>query len=259
MRFIDQFSVLLLDMNGTFMFGEDRFGPGEDFDRTYRALGGRRLAADQVTRTIRSCCAGLLRDYEDATKQDDFPSLAEALREYGRAADEDIALLARVFSTHELGQVPAPHAAFLRRVSNTHRLGVVSNICASPAFCATAFAAAGIESLFACAVFSSAGRSIKPSPVMFRRALAMFPEGERVAFAGDSLERDIHPARALGMGTVWIAPPASSALEADRVVGSLLELERVTASQPVVHVGRRTETGEAPRRQGATTEQTGSM
>ena len=44
-RFIDQFSVLLLDMNGTFMFGEDRFGEGEDFYRTYRALGGRRLVS----------------------------------------------------------------------------------------------------------------------------------------------------------------------------------------------------------------------
>ena len=29
--------------------------------------------------------------------------------------------------------------------------------------------------------------------------------------------------------------------------------------QPVVHVWRRTETGEAPRRQGATTENTGSL
>ncbi len=226
-RFIDQFSVLLLDMNGTFMFGEDRFGPGEDFFRTYRALGGRRLEPDQVTSIIRSCCAGLLRDYEDATRQDDFPPLADALREYGRAADEDIELLARVFSTHELGHVPPFHAAFLRRVSATHKLGVVSNICASTEFCVSVFATAGIASLFACTMFSSAGRSIKPSPVIFRRALAMFPEGERVLFVGDSFQRDIVPARALGLSTVWIAPPGSSAPEADVVVASLLELERV--------------------------------
>jgi len=38
-RFLDQFPVLLLDMNGTFMFGHDRFGPDEDYYATYRPLG----------------------------------------------------------------------------------------------------------------------------------------------------------------------------------------------------------------------------
>jgi putative hydrolase of the HAD superfamily len=181
MRFIDQFSVLLFDMNGTFMFGEDRFGPGEDFYGTYRALGGRRLAADRVTFIIRACCAGLLRDYEDVTRQDDFPPLAEALREYGGAADEDLELLERVFSTHELGYVPPLHAAFLLRVAETHKVGVVSNICSRPELCAAALGRAGVESLFTCAVFSSAGRSIKPSLAVFRRALAAFPAEDRVS------------------------------------------------------------------------------
>ena len=40
MRVLDRFKVILLDMNGTFMFGQDRFGPEEDFAATYRRLGG---------------------------------------------------------------------------------------------------------------------------------------------------------------------------------------------------------------------------
>ena len=43
-----RFTVVLLDMNGTFMFGGDRFGPEQDFAATYHALGGRRLAAQVV-------------------------------------------------------------------------------------------------------------------------------------------------------------------------------------------------------------------
>lgn len=58
MRFLDKFPALLLDMNGTFMFGEDRFGAGEDFHATYRSVGGRRLSAAEVTRFIRACYDG---------------------------------------------------------------------------------------------------------------------------------------------------------------------------------------------------------
>ena len=35
-RPLDRFDVLLRDMNGTFVFGEDRLGPDEDFHSTYR-------------------------------------------------------------------------------------------------------------------------------------------------------------------------------------------------------------------------------
>jgi len=52
MRFIDEFSAVLLDMNGTFMFGHDRLGPEEDYWETYRALGGSRLGRDQVVRDL---------------------------------------------------------------------------------------------------------------------------------------------------------------------------------------------------------------
>ena len=55
MRLLDTFPVLLLDMNGTFMFGEDRFAVGEDFHATYRSVGGSRLSAAKVTRFIRAC------------------------------------------------------------------------------------------------------------------------------------------------------------------------------------------------------------
>jgi hypothetical protein len=48
-------------------------------------------------------------------------------------------------------------------------------------------------------------------------------------------------------------------LRLTRVLGGHCPSNRTANAQPVVKVWRRTETGEAPRRQGATTENTGSM
>jgi hypothetical protein len=49
MRLLERFSVVLLDMNGTFMLGHDRFGPEQDYFATYQELGGRDLDREQVT------------------------------------------------------------------------------------------------------------------------------------------------------------------------------------------------------------------
>ena len=42
---------------------------------------------------------------------------------------------------------------------------------------------------------------------------------------GDSLDRDIRPARSLGLQTAWIAPAGAAAREADVVIASLPDLE----------------------------------
>ncbi|MGB3621586.1 MAG: hypothetical protein WBA20_09600, partial [Ketobacter sp.] len=45
--------AILLDMNSTFMFGEDRFGKVEDYSEYYRSIGGG-LPNDVVNRIIKS-------------------------------------------------------------------------------------------------------------------------------------------------------------------------------------------------------------
>ena len=100
MRWLDHFTVVLLDMNGTFMFGHDRLGPSEDYFASYLGLGGGSLDRAQVQHALRATCDALLRDY--------------------------------AFAFHEIGHVPAAHAAFIARLSRTHQLGIVSNLCATP-------------------------------------------------------------------------------------------------------------------------------
>ena len=224
MSFIDSYDVLLLDMNGTFMFGHDRFGPDEDFFATYEALGGSRLDREQLSALFEKAFVELMAVYNSPERFDDFPSLAEAFRAFGSASDEDIPYLERVFAVHELGYVPAAHESTLRDLSTTHKLGVVSNICSHPALWLPSFRQVAVFNYFTSLTFSSDGRSIKPSQALFRRALADFPANSRVAFVGDNVERDIVPAKALGLGTIWIAPPGSVHPSADRVVESLTEV-----------------------------------
>jgi putative hydrolase of the HAD superfamily/5'-nucleotidase len=225
-RFLDRYKVILLDMNSTFMFGEDRFGAEEDFFATYRHLGGRRLDAATVDNAIRRCYDGMARDYVDPARVDDFPSLAEGLQRYAQAAADDIPLLSAVFAHHELGRVPAEHAACLHRLSRTHTLGVVSNIWATKGPWLAEFQRAGIHDLMRTVVFSSDGRSIKPSPRLLRAAVECVDTPlSDILFVGDNLRVDVAPAKAYGMDAVWLDPQGRSHALADRTLPSLLSLE----------------------------------
>ncbi len=227
MPFLERFTVLLLDMNGTFMFGHDRFGPEQDYFATYRAVGGHTLDRDHLLRIMHAACEALLRDYYLPERFDNFPTLGEAFREYGGAPEGELPVLERLFAAHEIGHVPSDHADFLRRVARSHHLGIVSNICAHPGPWFTALRESGLLPLFKTIVFSSEGRSIKPSRVLFDQAMAAIPPESAVLFAGDSLERDIIPAKTLGLATAWIAPPGSAHPAADVVVESLPDLAAV--------------------------------
>ena len=76
---LSRFAVVLLDMNGTFMFGGDRFGPEQDFAATYHALGGRRLIAQVVQDGVLACFETLGVIYDDSARCDSFPSVLETL------------------------------------------------------------------------------------------------------------------------------------------------------------------------------------
>jgi len=229
MRFLDQYDALLLDMNGTFMFDHDRFGADQDYYATYTALGGRRMDREALSRVLDPTLEALLSAYRDHTRFEDFPSLEEAFAQYGAADPAEIPLLVQLVATHELGRIPPTHGNFLTSVAATHLLGVVSNLCAHPRDWLGTHPDANLFALFSIRVFSSEGRTIKPSPRLFQRALDGLPPGMSVVFAGDSLERDIIPAKALGLATVWIAPPGSSHSAADRVVATLPELANLPA------------------------------
>jgi len=210
---LSSFGGVLLDMNGTFMFGGDRFGPEQDYEATYRAFGGQGLASEVVRRTITACFESLGVIYEDPKRCDSFPSVLEKLRELAPDLPEtELNLLERVIAQHELGRVPDAYALRLKRLAATHRVGVVANILSRKGPWLDEFARAGVLKVFATTVFSSDGRSIKPSRrsikpsrKLFDRALdALTTPRSEVVFVGDSLRCDIGGAAAAGLATVWI-------------------------------------------------------
>ncbi len=230
MRLLDKFPVLLLDMNGTFMFGEDRFAVGEDFHTIYRAVGGCRLSAAEVTRFIRACYDGMSRDYDDPARYDNFPSLIEGLQRYARPPESELPLLERVFTLHEVGVVPEWAASLLCRLAHMHRLAVVTNIWAPKPAWLEEFDRAGISRIFRSTVFSSDCRSIKPSPVLYREALCgVGAQAHETLFVGDSLRYDIEGAKRVGLSTAWITAQPQPHPSVDYVLSSLQEIEATTA------------------------------
>lgn len=231
MSILDQYQAILLDMNSTFMFGEDRFGVDEDFYKTYMQVGGSELAPAVVDRAIRNCYAGMMRDYEDPARYDNFPALQEGLLQYGGVKARDVEHLSSVFARHEMGTVSPAYAKLLRAWSKTHRLGVLSNIWADKSPWLAEFRRAGIGDIWHSVVFSSDSRNIKPSLTIYNKTLDTFGvAASDILFIGDSIRVDIEPAKALGMSTVWLTDTDNDNPMVDYVARSLLELEAMQMS-----------------------------
>src|SRR5438094_9055623 len=229
---LSRYTGVLLDMNGTFMFGGDRFGPEQDFAATYHALGGRRLAAQVVQDGVLACFATLGVIYDDSARCDSFPGVLETLRDLPTTRnlpESELQFLERVIADHELGTVPDTYARALKRLAATHRLGVIANIISRKEPWLREFARAGVLSLFATTVFSSDSRSVNPSRKLFEQALGAInaPRSE-VVFVGDSLRCDIGGAAGAGLASIWIDRAGrgrgASDPEPTFVIGNLLEL-----------------------------------
>jgi putative hydrolase of the HAD superfamily len=207
-RQLSRFAVVLLDMNGTFMFGGDRFGPEQDFAATYHRLGGRGLTARVVREGVLACFEELGVIYEDSTRCDSFPAVLDTLRDLPltrNVPESELTLLERVIAEHELGTISDAYALALRRLAANHRLGVIANIISRKGPWLNEFARAGVLDLFATTVFSSDGCSIKPSRKLFDQALsALAARTSEVVFVGDSLRCDVGGAAGAGLASIWI-------------------------------------------------------
>ena len=103
------------------------------------------------------------------------------------------------------------------------KLGVVSNGCGNTAGLCEEY---GFAETLAIMVDSHRFGAAKPDPSIFRHALSLIASApERTAFVGDSLDRDIDPAKTLGMHTFWIAGrDARLARRADAILDSVADL-----------------------------------
>ncbi|HEV8718538.1 MAG TPA: HAD family hydrolase [Candidatus Binatia bacterium] len=208
MRFIDQFHVLLLDLNGTFMFNSDRLSEAERFGLTYRQLGGHTLNDDEVQGLILAVVDMMGKIYADPRASQHFPSVRSCVEQIATPQglpEREVRLLERVIAQHEVGVIPPASAAVLRRLAQTHRLGIVSDIWSTSELYLQELQRAGIRALFDVIVFSSDYGCVKPSPSLFIKAMeALAVDRTQIVFVGDSLKRDIAGAKAAGLAAIWI-------------------------------------------------------
>jgi FMN phosphatase YigB (HAD superfamily) len=233
-RFIDNFDVILLDMGNTFMFDCDRFGENEDYQATYRQLGGRELRPEELRFHITGLFERMVRAGRDPGRYDDFGDIRRFLAETASSnlSSKEVELIVEVFARHEIGTVPETHSDALRQLSRSHPLGIVSNVWAPSSVFEAELERAGLLHLFAVRVWSSDTLSIKPSPRLFQKALRAFNvPPERVVYVGDNPQRDIIGAKALGMATVWIEnkvrPLTPEIPRPDLIIAELTQLPRM--------------------------------
>src|SRR5438034_9155233 len=109
-------------MNGTLMFGGDRFGAEQDYAATYRSLGGSRLAPELVQAAIPACYEIMERIYNDPARCDSFPRVLDTLRTLPQAKgldERELKLLEDVIARQERGQVPDHYAIALRSLARS--------------------------------------------------------------------------------------------------------------------------------------------
>jgi putative hydrolase of the HAD superfamily len=235
-RILCECQAVLLDLNGTIMFGHDRLDDGQDFAATYQRLGGSQLDPAFVVAAVRACVHELTRRYDDPLAEDHFPTVEEVLGDVvgnvGLSTTES-GRLVDVMALHECGSIDNRHAAIVQRLARTHRVGVVTNIWSPKTRWIDELRRVQLWDLLGAAVFSSDTRSVKPSPVLFAKALHQLgiatERACQVLFIGDSSSRDICGAQQVGMRTILVADATETmrggARAPDAQIESFLELE----------------------------------
>ncbi len=233
---LDRYDHLLLDMNGTFVFDFDRFGPEQNFGATYAALGYRSLGQEEAHRRVRAAHDYMAARYVNEAYYANFPSVAEAVAQTSPKAltTEVINELVATFAAHELGVLPSGYKVALKNLSDRKPLSLLSNLWCPKERWLDQFAQWGIADYFRSRYFSSDGREIKPHPVFFNRALQPIRQGNpaaRVLYVGDSYRCDVLGAVAAGIDAVWLSTDESVRITEGQPVAkfaNLLEFEEAT-------------------------------
>ena len=225
--------ALLLDMNSTFMFGEDRFGVDEDFSKYYRSIGGD-LPSHVVNEVIRNSYNYLDERYPAEEYRHSFPTLKSAVK---ASSDFDIPgteieKIIESFAFHEHGEVPADYVDVLKSLKERLTLALVADIWAPKDMWVKTFKALGIWQLFSAYSFSSDHGIVKPSPKPFEMIIDRIGvPRERCLVIGDSVRRDLGGSLAASIDCVLVGGANSQA--AVGVYDSLLEFaENVHESSP---------------------------
>jgi len=204
--------ALLLDMNNTFMFGEDRFGPDQNYYEYYYKVGGA-LPESQLQDVIESAYNYLLVRYPDETYRDNFPSLETAISSVSnkKLGAEELENIIDTFSYHEHGYIPPEYISSLNALSDQYTCAAVIDIWSPKQRWLNTFELHGLDKVFSTYSFSSDHGSVKPSTVGYNLVINELNVSKaHCLFVGDSIRRDLGGAMAAGIDCVLVGGAESS-------------------------------------------------
>jgi len=216
--------ALLLDMNSTFMFGEDRFAQSEDFSIHYNNIGGM-LSSGELTNIIRLAYEYLSERYPDEKYRHNFPSVEDAIQAVTERTiqPEEIEKITDTFSFHELGHIPQEYVEALFKLREKFILSVVIDIWSPKKAWVETFKTSGIDKLFSASSFSSDHGMVKPSAKPFELVLNQLKlKKEECLVIGDSARRDLGGAKAAGIDCILVGGAVDA--QALSCFSSLLDL-----------------------------------
>ena len=206
------------------MFGEDRFGPQENYYHWYAAQGGK-LSESQVNGIISAAYLYLDEKYPLQKYRESFPSVISAIRATCsvQLSNFEEGLLVETFAAHEIGEIDAEHTKAIQKLSEHFLVGAVIDIWAPKTKWVMLFREVGLEQIFSSLSFSSDHGIVKPSPKPFLMVLgSLGVYASDAIFVGDSIRRDLGGANAAGIDCILVGgaehPSAHSS------ASSLLEL-----------------------------------
>ena len=198
--------ALLLDMNGTFMFAEDRFSENEDYSQYYNTTGGK-LAASEVNTIITNAYHYLDKRYPDIKYRHQFPSVETAIKQTCKhtLSASEMTCLVDTFAHHELGYIPDAYIDALFKLEEKFILAAVIDIWSPKQKWLQHFIQSGVWRLFSATSFSSDHGMVKPSPEPFANILKQLKlPREACLVVGDSIRRDLGGAVAAGIDCVLV-------------------------------------------------------
>ena len=204
--------ALLLDMNSTFMFNEDRFGEDENFSAYYQSIGGG-LSSDYVNALIFDVFDYLGERYPSEHYRHSFPSVAVAVDECtdGKLPESEKEKLVRTFSYHEHGVIPDQYVSALKRLKERFILSTVIDIWAPKERWVSTFKKLDIWGLFSVNSFSSDHGMVKPSPKPYEMVVEQLNLSKaQCLVVGDSVKRDLGGAQAAGIDCILVGGAESS-------------------------------------------------
>ena len=217
--------LLILDMNSTFMFGEDRFEKNKDYSKYYKSIGGTKDSSF-INKAISLAYEYLEVRYTDEKYKECFPSLKEAIKNTIDIRDnEEIKKIIDTFSYYERGHIPKEYILCIEKLSKHFTLAAIIDIWAPSKSWIELFKELNIYSLFSNISFSSDINIVKPSPIAFKDTLEKLNINPNEALMiGDSIRRDLGGANGAGIDCIIVGEQKTS--KALACFDNLLEFEK---------------------------------